>query len=410
MSQLAINNASVPITLSSKPNTTRRITTGLVAAFAILATATTASADAENYRKTLDSTTWVLSKNSEGTSSGTGVLVDAERRLIITNAHVVGDSRSAVVFFRDLKDGRPVVEKQHYLDNVRKLGVRGRVVAVDRKRDLALVELEKLPGDAKAIAMAEESTTPGVAIDSVGNPGASDALWVYTSGKVRQVYKKQFRTGAGEHEFRVVETQSPLNTGDSGGPVVDPDGKLIGIVQAISKKGSLISYCVDIEEVKEFLESDWKPAPLPIGDVLAKTDLKHEKHESGHFVAKIPGNGKKTQDVFVTKDTEYYGRADVRKVWSLAATLDPSKLEADAMRMLLEQSARTKLGGWSIEQNEAGQVLLIYVAKIDATATPDSLASIVRYTGKITSAMAKQLEPKEKKPSAEDTLASWLSN
>lgn len=407
MSQLAINK---PIPTRRNNLRIRRLTGGMLAIAAISLFAGTALADADNYRRTLDSTTWVLSKNSEGASSGTGVLVDADKRLIITNAHVVGDSRSAVIFFRDLKDGRPVVEKQHYLDNVRKLGVRGRVVAVDRKRDLALVELEKLPGEAKAIPMAEQSTTPGVAIDSVGNPGASDALWVYTSGKVRAVYNKQFRTGAGEHEFRVVETQSPLNTGDSGGPVVDSEGRLIGIVQAISKKGSLISYCVDIEEVKEFLKSDWKPAPLPVAEVLGKTDLKHEKHESGHFSVEIDVKKGKTQQVFVTKQTEYYGRADVRKIWSLAATLDSKDLQSDAMRMLLEQSARTKLGAWTLEQNSEGKLLLIYVAKIDATATPDSLASIVRYTGKITAAMAKELAPKEKKPSAADTLASWLAD
>jgi hypothetical protein len=43
-------------------------------------------------------------------------------------------------------------------------------------------------------------------------------------GHVRSVYKKQFRTGAGDHDFNVVETQSPINTGDSGGPVVNSAG------------------------------------------------------------------------------------------------------------------------------------------------------------------------------------------
>lgn len=387
----------------------KKLSLAALTAIAVLTAADSARADADNYRKALDSTTWVLSKNSDGTSSGTGVLVDAEKRLVVTNAHVVGDSRSAVIFFRDMKGDRPVVEKSHYLKNVKKLGVRGRVVAVDRKRDLALVELERLPESAKAIELADDSTTPGTSIDSIGNPGASDALWVYTSGKVRSVYTKRFRTGAGEHEFKVVETQSPLNSGDSGGPVVGSDGKLIGIVQAISKKGSLISYCVDITEVKEFLASDWKPAPLPIAEVLAKTDLKHEKHESGHFKVTVATAKTGDQDVFVTKETEYYGRADVRKVWSLAATMAAKDLEMDAMRKLLEQSARTKLGGWSLETDGAGNLLLIYVTKIDATATPDSLASIVEYTGKITAAMRKELEPKETAEAASTTLENWLA-
>lgn len=388
---------------------TRRLTATLAVGF-LLSIAVPALADANNYRKALDATTWVLSKNSEGTSSGTGVLVNAEKRLVVTNAHVVGDSRTAVIFFRDLKNDRPVVEKKHYLSKVKKLGVRGRVVAVDRKRDLALVELEKLPAAAKAIELADESTVPGESLDSIGNPGASDALWVYTSGKVRAVYMKQFRTGAGEHEFRVIETQSPLNTGDSGGPVVGKDGKLVGIVQAISKKGSLISYCVDISEVKEFLASDWKPAPLQIAEVLAGTDLAYEKHATGHYLTQVDVEDGAKQEVFIAKNTEYYGRTDLRKVWSLAATLAPEDLTSEAMKSLLEQSARTKLGAWSVETDEQGKLLLIYVAKIDATSTAGSLASVVEYTGKITAAMKKQYAPKVEAKTASDTLESWLAD
>ncbi len=104
-----------------------------------------AVADVETYRSTLRSTTWVLAKANGETSSGAGVLVDAERKLIVTNAHVVGDARAAVVFFPDLRDGHPIVERNHYLQGVKTLGVRGTVVAIDRKRDLALVELDRIP-------------------------------------------------------------------------------------------------------------------------------------------------------------------------------------------------------------------------------------------------------------------------
>ncbi|MCA9156159.1 MAG: hypothetical protein KDA38_15310, partial [Planctomycetales bacterium] len=79
-----------------------------------------ATADATIYQQALRSATWVLAKNSDGTSSGTGVLVDLDRKLVVTNAHVVGDARAAVLFFADLSDGQPNVSRQHYLDNVRK--------------------------------------------------------------------------------------------------------------------------------------------------------------------------------------------------------------------------------------------------------------------------------------------------
>ena len=169
-----------------------RATYGLCALLCLAATASQARADAENYSKTLASTAWIITSNADDeTSTGTGVLVDGEKRLVLTNAHVVGDSRSAVVFFPDLKDGRPEVKRKHYLDRVVKLAQPGKVVAIDRIRDLALIQLPKVPTRASAIELAEESTKPGSSVDMIGNPGGSDVLWVYTSGTVRSVYEKE---------------------------------------------------------------------------------------------------------------------------------------------------------------------------------------------------------------------------
>lgn len=40
---------------------------------------------------------------------------------------------------------KPKVKRKHYLANILKLGIQGNVVAVDRKRDLALIQLPKVP-------------------------------------------------------------------------------------------------------------------------------------------------------------------------------------------------------------------------------------------------------------------------
>lgn len=379
-------------------------------AVAVLVSLTqSAVADEKTYNETLKSTAWVLAKTGGSTSSGTGVLVNADKKLLVTNFHVVGDARAAVIFFPDFKDSRPVNDRNHYLKNVRTLGIRGRVLGVDRKRDLALIELDKLPQDAKAIDLAAESAGPGAVVQSIGNSGSSEALWVFTSGTVRSNYQKQFRTGAGEHDFMVLETQSPINPGDSGGPVVNSDGELVGIAQSISPKARLVSWNVDISEVKAFLESDWKPAPLPIADVLAKTELKFTEHETGHFEASFEQDDKTKQSVFVTKEIEYFGRADVRKVWALGATLKKSP-SVGTMMKLLEQNSRTKLGAWTVERNKQGQFLVIYVSKVDATASPDALKSVMEYVAKLTNLAKSDLAPNEKSESPSETLASWLSN
>lgn len=380
-------------------------TTLVVAGFA----ARPASADPTIYQSTLASTVWVLSKNSDGTSSGTGVLIDADRKLVITNAHVVGDSRNAVIFFPEIENERPKVDRQHYLDNVKKLGVRGRIVAVDRKRDLALIEIDRIPEGAKPVLLAANSALPGDAVNSVGNPGSTEALWVFTSGTVRSVYKKQFRTGVGEHEFTVVETQAPINSGDSGGPVVNAKGELVAVAQAIAPKARLVTYCVDVNEVRDFIDSPWKPAPLPVEEVLKRTELEYTKHETGHFEVKLTPETDQTVSVFVAKDVEYFERADVRRIWTLAQVTKEAPT-SETMTKLLEQSARTKIGAWTVERNPAGEWLIVYCVKMDATSSPDAVKSTMNYVAKLSATMKKELTPAAKTASASDTLSSWLAN
>ena len=370
-----------------------------------------AKADSEVYKKALPSTVWVLAKTAGTTSSGTGVLIDAEKKLVITNFHVVGEARAAVIFFPDMKNEKPIVTQKHYLDNVKTLGIRGRVLSVDRKRDLALVELDKLPEGATVIPMAAEGAGPGEDVESIGNPGTTDALWVYTSGTVRSVYQKTFRTGAGEHDFKVVETQAPINQGDSGGPVMNAKGELVAIAQAIAPNARLVSYTIDISEVKTFLASPWKPAPLPATDMLDKAELKYTVHKSGHLEVEFDDADAKDaakQSVFLTKDVEYFERADVRKIWTLAATLKQAPSSETTLR-LLEQNSRTKLGAWMVERTEQGEFMLLYCVKIDATASPDAVKSTMEYVAKLTRTAKKELLPKDDVKTASQTLDAWLT-
>ena len=48
--------------------------------------------------------------------------------------------------------------------------------------DLAVIELERMPPGVQALRLAASSVVPGQRIHSIGNPGVSGALWVYTPG------------------------------------------------------------------------------------------------------------------------------------------------------------------------------------------------------------------------------------
>src|SRR5262245_26904417 len=95
------------------------------------------------YLKVLKSTAWIHSPRGPGkVASGSGSLIDLKNRLILTNFHVVGDVETANVFFPSFRpNGQLVAEKSYYVDNSTRLKWEGKVVARDRMRDLALIQL-----------------------------------------------------------------------------------------------------------------------------------------------------------------------------------------------------------------------------------------------------------------------------
>lgn len=219
-----------------------------------------ADAGATAYRKVLGSTAWIHSDRGGGRlATGTGSLVDRGRRLVLTNYHVVGNVHKATVFFPDFgPDKKAIPERKHYLDRASKLGIPGEVVEVDREADLALIRIDRVPEGVPELTLAAASPDPGTAVHSIGNPGKSGALWVYTPGKVRQVYSKKWKAKLDERtvhtfEAKVIETDSPTNPGDSGGPLVNDRGELVGVTQGGSIDAQSLSLFVDLSEVKRFL-------------------------------------------------------------------------------------------------------------------------------------------------------------
>ncbi|MDB5313882.1 MAG: hhoA 2 [Gemmataceae bacterium] len=211
------------------------------------------------YRQVLKSTVWVHSERGPGKlATGSGSLIDKGRRLILTNYHVVGNVKTATVFFPAFDGKKVIPERRYYLDRSSRLGIPGDVVEVDRAADLALIRLDRVPDGALEILPAAESPDPGQTVHSLGNPGRSGALWVYTPGKVRQVYTKAWKAKLDDktiHTFeaRVVETDSPTNPGDSGGPLANDKGELVGVTEGGATDAQLLSLFVDISEVKKLL-------------------------------------------------------------------------------------------------------------------------------------------------------------
>ncbi|MBX9581663.1 MAG: serine protease [Gemmataceae bacterium] len=223
------------------------------------ATKPTTEAGVSVYRKVLKSVVWVHSDRGDGRkATGSGALIDKGRRLVLTNYHVVGNVQDATVYFPAFDGKKVVPERRYYLERARGLGIPGEVVEVDKAADLALIRIDRVPAGAEELPIAADSPDPGQTVHSVGNPGRSGALWVYTPGKVRQVYAKKWRAKlderhVAEFDARVVETDSPTNPGDSGGPLVNDAGELVGVTEGGATDASLLSTFVDVSEVKRLL-------------------------------------------------------------------------------------------------------------------------------------------------------------
>ncbi len=298
------------------------------------------------YQRTLRSTVWVvIPVESNRARTGTGSLIDAHHGLILTNYHVVRDNARAQVYFPIIQKGKPIAERTAYMKGGKPIP--GKVIAKDSKRDLAFIQLEGLPPDAKALKLAKDSPSPGQRVHSIGNPSASGALWVYTSGSVRQVYHYKYMSGKDgdggfEVDARIVETQSPTNPGDSGGPLVNDRGELVGVTQGSRLGAQAMSMFIDVTEVRDLLHSNRNLAKLPPPppeekpkEVQTTSDKLKEKSEEDPAAKKERDAARQLKYV---KEFIYDGKKNLaRKHCNEIISQFPGTMAAKEAKQLLEK-------------------------------------------------------------------------
>jgi tetratricopeptide (TPR) repeat protein/S1-C subfamily serine protease len=203
------------------------------------------------YRSLLRSAVFIVSEDG----TGSGWLVDKERRLVVTNDHVVDKAKTVHAFFPEYEQGRLITDAKRYLREV--TPIKAVVLDSDSKCDLALIQLERVPEASQAVALAKESPSPGESVHSIGgNPEGTPAVWIYTFGTVRQVHRYNCppRDGKPAFDATVVSTQSPTNCGDSGSAIVNDRGELVGVVSRNSLRSTLMDFGIDVSEVRSYLK------------------------------------------------------------------------------------------------------------------------------------------------------------
>ena len=168
--------------------------------------------------------------------SGSGVIVDGSG-LIITNGHVVGEADSVSVI---LDDGS-------VLD--------GTVTGVDTLTDFALVQVEAT--DLPVVPLGDSSDLRvGQLAISVGNPLGrfpSSAAAGIVSGLDRSI-NVFGESPSGNRLNHLIQTDAAINSGNSGGALLDGDGELIGITTAEAGLNDGIGFALPIDLAKPIIE------------------------------------------------------------------------------------------------------------------------------------------------------------
>src|SRR5581483_10453949 len=113
------------------------------------------------FERTLRSTALVLSPiDKDKMSFGTGALVSVDKRLLVTNFHVVEKRSQVLVFFPVFRNGEAINDPLHYRRNADRLGIPGKVIHTDARQDLAVIQLEKLPEGVRALPLARQAPRP----------------------------------------------------------------------------------------------------------------------------------------------------------------------------------------------------------------------------------------------------------
>jgi len=162
---------------------------------------------------------------------GSGVVIDAGRGLVLTNAHVVESVDSVFV---TLADGRQL---------------EGSVVGSDTVTDLAVVRIAGRPGVPAAPLGDSESLEVGDWAIALGSPYGLQRT--VTLGIVSGLHRDINSLGFADKRLDLIQTDAAINPGNSGGPLINASGEVIGINTLVrSGPGAGLGFAIPINLAK----------------------------------------------------------------------------------------------------------------------------------------------------------------
>jgi putative serine protease PepD len=206
--------------------------------------------------------------------SGSGFLMDGQGH-VVTNEHVVEGASSFTV--RLGEDGDALSAK---------------LVGADASTDLAVLEIdpEKVSAETRPLELASSSDLrPGDAAIAIGSPfGLSGTV---TTGIISAL-DREITAPNGFQISGVLQTDAAINPGNSGGPLLDAQGRVIGVnsqIASSSRQSSGVGFAVPVDIVKEVVPQLLEGGKIERAYLGVTTTLDPE--EDGAVVAGIAADG-----------------------------------------------------------------------------------------------------------------------
>ncbi len=188
----------------------------------------------EIYEYNVDSVVSIEVKNSYLTGFGTGFII-SEEGYIVTNYHVV--------------EGASSIKVTLYDESV----YSAKLVGYEESNDIAVIKIEPQGKIESVVYGVSSDLKVGDDVYVIGNP-LGDLTFTLTTGVVSAL-NRLIDTGAG-FNINMFQTDAAINSGNSGGPVFDKHGFVVGIASAKYASSSIegLCFCVPIDDVRSMID------------------------------------------------------------------------------------------------------------------------------------------------------------
>ena len=214
---------------------------------------------------------------------GSGVIISDEGD-IITNYHVIedlNDDEIYVYMYEGVHNYDELVENYEYYTV--------EILSIDKSKDLALLKLEQEIDNISPILFAyDEDVKIGSQVFAIGHPTSEDPyLWSFTEGIVNRIALEEWTYAIGglmgwffgEDDYQisanVITTQTPINSGNSGGLLMNSQGNLVGINTYSDESLMNVSGAIALDEVVKFLEKN----DFEFFDIEDKNNIKNNSSD-----------------------------------------------------------------------------------------------------------------------------------